>query len=73
MHTMQSTQPLKPRETADTLLNEPVLVKKYALEIIGKYVSNPESKLDGSLHPGLDVSGSLVRLDPGSHKWVANV
>jgi hypothetical protein len=56
-----------------TLLKEPDGAKKYAVEIIEKYMSDPQNGLDGSLHSGLDASGLLVRLDTDHHKFVTNL
>ncbi|KAF2454925.1 hypothetical protein BDY21DRAFT_373792 [Lineolata rhizophorae] len=55
------------------LLKEPDQTKSYLLEIVEKYVSRSQNTLDGTLHPGLDASSSLVRFDAERHTFVANV
>lgn len=51
-------------------LEESKVAKTHVRNAVEKYVLDTDNKLDGSMHPALNITSPLIKLDSESHKWV---
>lgn len=67
---MGTSSPPTYEEAISDPLKQPRRTKEHAKTLVDTYMLSKDSKLDGSVHPGLDTSYQGIKLDTQTHQWV---
>ncbi|MCJ1401380.1 hypothetical protein MMC11_004592 [Xylographa trunciseda] len=65
---LRGTQPC--HQSVDCLLKQSEKAKDQALGIVDTYMLSVDNKLDGTLHPALDVTNTKLILNTKLHRWM---
>ena len=57
-------------ESISYVLRQGEEAKHRARDMVDRYMLSTDSKMDGTLHPGLDTTNPQIRLDTKSHQWI---
>ncbi len=67
---MGTSSPSTYEEAISDSLKQLRRTKKHAKTLVDTYMLSKNSKLDGSVHSGLDTSYQGIKLDTQTHQWV---